>query len=61
MLRDTDVARLIPTVFVAGVKPVMTLLLGNLEHSMNHKHQLFTHLKLMGIEVRTRDLYHFRG
>ncbi len=30
MLRDTDCARLRPTVFVAGGEPVMTLLLGNL-------------------------------
>ena len=39
----------------------MTLLLGNLEHLINHKHQLFTYLKQMGVEVTTRDLYRFRG
>jgi hypothetical protein len=61
LLRDTDLVRLIPTVFVSDGEPVLTLLLGNLEHLINHKHQLFTHLKLMGIKVGTRDLYHFRG
>jgi hypothetical protein len=61
LLRDKDLARLIPTVFVSGGETLMTLLLGNLEHLINHKHQLFMHLKLMGIEVSTRDLYHFRG
>jgi hypothetical protein len=61
LLKDTDLARLIPTVFVAGGETVLTLLLGNLEHLINHKHQLFTHLRLMGIEVSTADLYQFRA
>jgi hypothetical protein len=61
LLRDTDLARLIPTVFVAGGEPVLTLLLGNLEHLINHKHQLFVQLKQMGIEVGTADLYQFRA
>ena len=60
-LADTDLSRLVPTVFVAGGETVLTLLLGNLEHLINHKHQLFTYLKLMGAEVGTRDLYHFRN
>lgn len=58
---DRDLGRLLPTVFVPQGESVATLLLGNLEHLVNHKHQLFTHLKLMGVSVGTRDLYRFRG
>jgi len=58
---DRDLATLRPTIFVPEGESVATLLLGNLEHLINHKHQLFTCLKLMGIDVTTRDLYHFRG
>jgi hypothetical protein len=39
----------------------MTVMLGNLEHYINHKHQLFFYLKLLGVKVGTPDLYHFRG
>ena len=60
LLRDADLARLTPTVFVKSGEPALTLLLGNLEHMINHKHQLFTYLKLMGVEANTRDLYQFR-
>ena len=60
LLRDADLARVIPTAFVETGEPVLTLLLGNLEHLINHKHQLFTYLKLMEVEVGTRDLYCFR-
>jgi len=35
----------------------MTILLGNLEHFINHKYQLFFYLKLLGVRVTTRDLY----
>jgi hypothetical protein len=61
LLRDTDLTRLVPTVFVSDGEPVLTLLLGNLEHLVNHKHQLFTYLKFMGAGIATRDLYHFRN
>jgi hypothetical protein len=61
LIQDSDLAMLIPTVFVKGGEPLMTLLLGNLEHLINHKHQLFTYLKLVGVEVVSRDLYAFRG
>jgi DinB superfamily len=61
LLRDDDLARLVPTVFVKSGEPVLTLLLGNLEHLINHKHQLFTYLKVMGVAVGTRDLYCFRA
>lgn len=60
VLSDADLTRSLPTVFVETGEPVMTLLLGNLEHLINHKHQLFSYLKLMGIPVSTRDLYRFR-
>jgi len=60
LLEDASLARLIPTAFVERGETVLTLFLGNLEHLINHKHQLFTHLKRMGVNVRTRDLYRFR-
>jgi hypothetical protein len=40
---------------------LLTLLLGNLEHLMNHKHELFTCLKQTGVEANSSDLYRFRG
>ena len=61
LLIDADLARRVPTVFVAQGEPILTLLLGNLEHLINHKHQLFTYLKKMGVPVATPDLYQFRG
>ena len=59
--RDADLGRRIPTVFVPEGETALTLLLGNLEHLINHKHELFTCLKLMGIGVGTADLYRLRG
>jgi uncharacterized damage-inducible protein DinB len=61
LLTDADLARRVPTVFVAQGELVLTLLLGNLEHLINHKHQLFNYLKQMGVPVATPDLYRFRG
>jgi uncharacterized damage-inducible protein DinB len=61
LLRDADLARRIPTIFVSEGETMATLLLGNLEHLINHKHQLFMYLKLMGEAAGTRDLYRFRG
>ena len=60
VLSDSQLAVLVPTVFVPRGEPLLTLLLGNLEHLINHKHQLFTYLKLMGVAVGTQDLYWFR-
>jgi hypothetical protein len=57
---DEDLSRLLPTVF-APAESLTTLLLGNLEHVVNHKHQLFMYLKLLGVPVGTKDLYQFRG
>ena len=61
LLSDQDLARQIPTVFVPGGEAVLTVLLGNLEHLINHKHQCFFYLKLIGVPVTTRDLYRWRG
>ena len=61
ILEDADLARPLPTVFVQPGEPLLTLLLGNLEHLINHKHQLFTYLKLMEVDVGSQDLYRFRG
>jgi len=58
--RDTDLERCIPSVFVPKGERLVTLLLGNLEHLINHKYQLFFYLKSMGVPVSTRDLYRFR-
>jgi hypothetical protein len=60
VLTAADLSRKLPTVFVPEGESVMTLLLGNLEHLINHKHQLFTDLKLMGVPVSTPDLYRLR-
>jgi hypothetical protein len=60
-LQDSDLGVQVPTVFVKNGEPLLTLLLGNLEHLVNHKHQLFTYLKMMGVNVGTPDLYRFRG
>ncbi len=60
-LTDADLARSIPTVFAPAGETLMTLILGNLEHIINHKHELFTHLKRNGAAVGTRDLYRFRA
>ena len=61
LLVDSDLTKSVSTVFVDDGEPLLTLLLGNLEHLVNHKHQLFTYLKEMGLDVDTRDLYQFRG
>ena len=39
----------------------MTILLANLEHFINHKHQLFFYLKLLGLEVGTAQLYEIKA
>jgi hypothetical protein len=58
---DADLARRVQTVFVPGGETLMTILLGNLEHLINHKYQLFFYLKLAGARVSSRDLYQWRG
>jgi hypothetical protein len=61
VLRDADLGGSLPTVFVAGGEPALTLMLGNLEHLINHKHQLFMYLKLLPVNVGTADLYRLRA
>lgn len=60
LLTDDDLVQRIPTIFVHEGEALMTVLLGNLEHLINHKHQLFFYLKLLGVPVTTRDLYRIR-
>jgi uncharacterized damage-inducible protein DinB len=60
LCRDEDLRRNLPTLF-ANAESVATLLLGNLEHLINHKYQLFVYLKLMGLPVTTADIYCWRG
>jgi hypothetical protein len=60
LVTDSDLARQIPTVFVEDGEALLTILLGNLEHFINHKHQLFFYLKLLGVSVGTGDLYRLR-
>src|SRR5262249_28102104 len=49
ILNDEDLATKIPTLFVTTGETAMTILLGNLEHLINHKYQLFFYLKLLGV------------
>ncbi|HMD39984.1 MAG TPA: DinB family protein [Candidatus Acidoferrum sp.] len=58
---DVDLSRRIPTLFVAEGETLLSLLLGNLEHLISHKYQLFFHLKLAGVAVNSRDIYTWRG
>jgi hypothetical protein len=60
VISDDDLARRIPTVFAPEGEAVITILLDNLEHLNNHKHQLFFYLKLLGVSVGTGDLYKLR-
>ncbi len=59
-LTDEELSRVLPTVFVSEGEPVLMLLLGNLEHFINHKYQLFFYLKLLGLQLGTVDLYKLR-
>ena len=61
VISDGDLARRIPTVFAPEGEAVITILLDNLEHLINHKHQLFFYLKLLGVKVGTEDLYKLRS
>jgi hypothetical protein len=61
LLNDRELARRLPTLFVKEGETAMIILLGNLEHFINHKYQLFFYLKLLGISVASADLYHFRS
>jgi hypothetical protein len=58
---DADLARRVKTVFVPDGETLLTLLLGNLEHLINHKYQLFLYLKLSGMNLGSADIYRWRG
>ena len=60
-LTDADLARRIPTLFAPAGEALMTILLANLEHFINHKYQLFFTLKLLGVEVGTPQLYDIKA
>lgn len=60
LLGDEDLACKLPTVFAPEGEAVLTLLLGNFEHLVNHKHELFFYARLLGIPLTSRDLYRFR-
>ncbi|MEK6407213.1 MAG: hypothetical protein AABN34_09645 [Acidobacteriota bacterium] len=60
LLSDDDLTRRVATVFVPEGEAVITVLLGNFEHFINHKYQLFFYLKLLGVGVSTGDLYRTR-
>jgi len=60
ILTDDDLMLIVPTVFKPEGEALMTILLGNLEHFINHKHLLFVYLKLIGQPVSSKDLYQFR-
>jgi hypothetical protein len=57
---DKDLSMRIPTVFVPEGQTLLTVLLGNLEHLINHKYQLFVYLRLAGVKVGSRDIYKWR-
>jgi uncharacterized damage-inducible protein DinB len=57
---DQDLTLSISTVFVPEGQTLLTILLGNLEHLINHKYQLFFYLKLAGLPVGSFDIYKFR-
>ena len=61
LLGDDDLHRKVPTVFVPDGEALLSLLLINYEHLASHKYQLFLYLRMMGVDVGSRDLYHFSG
>ncbi|HEY0377449.1 MAG TPA: hypothetical protein VGC87_10895 [Pyrinomonadaceae bacterium] len=60
VLGDDDLARALPTVFAPEGEAVLSLLMGNFEHLVNHKHELFFYARLLGVPLTSRDLYRFR-
>ncbi len=60
LVTGDDLILQVPTVFKPAGEALITILLGNLEHLINHKHQLFFYLKLIGLPVTSKDLYQFR-
>lgn len=60
LVSDVDLSRRVQTVFVPEGEALITILLGNLEHFVSHKYQLFFYLKLLDAGVTTSDLYRLR-
>jgi hypothetical protein len=60
LLSDDDLALEVPTVFKPSGEALLTILFGNLEHLINHKHLLFFYLKLIGLPITSKELYQFR-
>ncbi|HEY7160337.1 MAG TPA: hypothetical protein VH815_03720, partial [Acidobacteriota bacterium] len=60
LLADEDLRLVTPTIFKPEGEALITILLGNLEHLLNHKHLLFVYLKLIGQPISSKDLYQFR-
>ena len=60
LVSDVDLSRRVQTVFVPEGEALITILLGNLEHFISHKYQLFFYLKLLDAGVTTSDLYRLR-
>jgi hypothetical protein len=58
-LADEDLAGTVPSPFRPEGETVLARVLVNLEHVINHKHELFVALKLLGLKLRTVDLYRF--
>jgi len=61
LLDDARLSERVPTIFTPHGETLLTLLLGNLEHLINHKHQLFTYLKWLGVPVATSALNRLPG
>jgi hypothetical protein len=57
---DRELSTKIPTMFVPEGQTLLTVLLGNLEHLINHKYQLFFYRKLAGVNVGSRAIYKWR-
>jgi uncharacterized damage-inducible protein DinB len=55
---DVDLKRKLKTVFQPHGARLAAILLGNLEHLLNHKYQLFFYLRILGAPVGTKDLYY---
>jgi len=61
VLLDSDLGRKLPTVFVPEGESILSLLLSNFEHLASHKYQLFIYLRMLGLNIGSKDLYHFSG
>jgi hypothetical protein len=57
---DEHLSRRVPSLLAPEGEPLSMLLLGNLEHLINHKYQLFFYLRLLGLPVTSRDIYRWR-